>query len=952
VVVDSIGPNVAVAASPETLRIHGARVHNLQNIDLEIPRGRMVVITGPSGSGKSSLAFDTIFAEGQRQYIESLSVYARQFLRQLERPDVDLIEGLQPTVAIDQRAGSHNPRSTVATVTEVYDHLRLLMARVGLAFCYQCGAPIRQQSQEQILDDLLSLPPGTKVMLLAPLVRGRKGEHKEVFDEIRKAGFVRARVDGEIYDLDAVPELARQKMHQIEAVVDRLIIREGIRARLAESIQLALTHGQGLVIAAYLEQHAGATPGGAWRDRLFSTDYACPNCQISYEELEPRTFSFNSPYGACPECDGLGSLVQFDPELVLPDPSLSLEQGAVAPWRGVITKSQAVHREQSVEFLQNLGATPATPLAELRPTALERLLRGDGKQYLGLLTMLEQEYVTATKPNVRERLETFRGNVTCAECGGARLRREARSVRVGGKAIHEITALTVDGAREFFHELRFDVRETPVGTPIVREITARLDFLLKVGLSYLTLDRPADTLSGGELQRIRLATGLGSGLVGACYVLDEPSIGLHPRDNGRLIDALRDLQRQGNSVLVVEHDEAMMRAADELIDLGPGAGRHGGRVTAQGTCDEVSRRPESLTGRYLSGELSIPTPASRRAVQPKRAITIEGVTTNNLKNVTVQFPLSTLACVTGVSGSGKSSLVNATLARAIARKLAQSGPKPGPHASLRGVSQIDKLVTVDQSPIGRTPRSNPATYTGLFDEIRKVFAQTRDARLRGFKANRFSFNVAGGRCEECQGQGQRKLEMSFLPDLYVTCPACQGARFNRQTLEVKYRGLSIADVLNLRVDEAVEFFTNFAAIERLLASLCEVGLEYLTLGQSSTTLSGGEAQRIKLATELGRTDTGNTLYLLDEPTTGLHFDDIRKLLHVLNRLVNLGNTVIVIEHNLDVMKSADWIIDLGPEGGAAGGYVLAEGPPEAIGALAENETGRFLRIALNVDQPQ
>ena len=842
------------------IRIRAARTHNLKNVDLDIPHDKLVVITGPSGSGKSSLAFDTLYAEGQRQYFESLSPYARQFLDQLERPDVDLIEGLRPTIAIDQRPGSHNRRSTVATVTEIYDYLRLLMARLGEAFCYRCGMPIRQRTSAEIVADVISLGEGTKAMILAPYVRGRKGQHKEVFDAIRKAGFVRARVDGLVHDLDGVPELAARKAHHVEAVVDRVVVRQGIEPRLAESINLALRRGDGLAIVSYLPSRS-RLPGGtssrepseeAWHETLFNTEYACPDCKISYEELEPRTFSFSSPYGACPACEGLGVRIEADSSVV-----------------------------------------------------------------------------------------------ACPECGGARLRPEARSVRLGGKAIHEITALTVTAARGYFASLNFAPAEAPVADKTVGQIAARLEFLDQVGLDYLSLDRAADTLSGGESQRMRLATGIGAGLVSVCYVLDEPSIGLHQRDNERLIAALRRLQDLGNSVLVVEHDEAIMREADYLIDMGPGAGREGGRVVAQGTPDEVRQDPRSLTGRYLSGELSIPVPAVRRETSPERAITLEGAAAHNLKQIDVRFPLAALVCVTGVSGSGKSSLVNDTLARALALKLTGGGPLPGPFRALSGADQIDKLVEVDQSPVGRTPRSNPATYTGIFDEIRKVFAKTRESRQRGYRAGRFSFNAPGGRCEECQGHGFRKIAMNFLPDLYVVCPVCQGKRFNAQTLLVRFKGRSIADVLDLRVAEALAFFENFLVIHRMLASLAEVGLGYITLGQPATTLSGGESQRIKLAAELGRVDTGRTLYILDEPTTGLHLDDIKKLLDVLQRLVDRGNTIIVIEHQMDVIKCADWIIDLGPEGGEAGGRIVATGTPEQIAALPDNHTGRWLRKALS-----
>lgn len=929
----------------EAIRIRGARVHNLQDIDLDIPRDALVVITGLSGSGKSSLAFDTVFAEGQRQYIESLSPYARQFLVQLERADVDLIEGLQPTISVDQRGGNLNPRSTVATVTEIYDYLRLLYARVGEAHCPGCGVSIRQQSPEQIVDEIMRLPERTKAMVLAPFVRGRKGEHKEVFETIRKAGFVRVRADGQVYDIDNPPQLVRQRNHDIEAVVDRIVVREGVRPRVAESVQLAVKYAEGIVLVACLGPDGDAAAREAWQDRLFSTQSACPNCKLSFEELEPRSFSFNSPYGACPDCEGLGYRIEFDPDLVAPDLSRSLATGAVVPWR---TAGQSAEPaiERVAAFLSDRGYRRNTAWSSLAANDCQHLFRGDGADFVGLVTMLEQQYVTTTSAKAREQLEAFRGRVVCHACGGARLRAEARAVRINGLAIHEFTAQTVEGARTFLPRLGFAGIEAAVAAPLITEIARRLDFLHKVGLDYLTLDRPADSLSGGESQRIRLASGLGSGLVGVCYVLDEPSIGLHQRDNDRLIAALRQLQQQGNSVLVVEHDEAMMREADQLIDLGPGAGRLGGRVLAQGTPAEVSARPESLTGRYLSGAAKIPVPPARRTNRSKQSIVIAGVTTNNLKNVTVEFPLSRFICITGVSGSGKSSLLNETLARAVERKLTGAGPKPGPYAGLRGVNHIDKLVRIDQSPIGRSPRSNPATYSGLYDEIRKVFAGTKEAKRRGFKASRFSFNVVGGRCEMCQGQGIRKLEMNFLPDLTIPCPECGGTRFNRQTLEVRYRGKSIADVLAMSVDEALPFFENFTNLTRLLTCLEQVGLGYVPLGQSSTTLSGGEAQRVKLATELARVDTGRTLYLLDEPTTGLHVHDIQKLLHVLNRLVDAGNTVIVIEHNLEIIKSADWLIDLGPEGGERGGYVLATGRPEDVAATKDNATGRYLRPLL------
>jgi len=940
------------ASNGQFIHIRGARVHNLKNIDVDIPRDKLVVITGVSGSGKSSLAMDTIFAEGQRQYIESLSTYARQFLYQMERPDVDLIEGLQPTIAIDQRPAAANPRSTVATLTEIYDYLRLLFARLGTAYCYQCGTPIRQQSPEEIKTELMQLPPGTKAMLLAPMVRGRKGQHKDVFETIRKAGFQRARVDGEVLDVGGEPpELSTRKNHTIEAVVDRIVIRPGIEDRLGESLNLAISHGQGAVLVAYQVRDPDQPDAGAWQDRIFSTLYACPTCKINYEELEPRTFSFNSPYGACPTCEGLGSREQFDPELVLGDEQLSLDDGLILPWKTDSASDAKRHRGELADFLAAHDLQWDTPYAEWKPAASEAFLGGEtigSNSFLGLLTILEKELATATKTADRERLESFRSQITCAACGGARLRPEARNVRIAGQTIHELAQLSVELARTRFDELPSQIAapDLPIYKPLATEITSRLAFLDHVGLGYLTLDRPADTLSGGELQRVRLATGIGSGLVGVCYVLDEPSIGLHPRDNQRLIEALRNLQTQGNTVVVVEHDEAIMRACDHLLDLGPGAGSLGGELVSQGSPAAIAADVNSITGRYLSGAASIPVPPERRRAAKSRSITLEGVTTNNLQNVTARFPLGVLTCITGVSGSGKSSLVNETLARALVRRLTGSGPKPGPHTSLRGASQIDKILVIDQSPIGRSPRSSPATYVGIFDEVRKVFADTKEARQRGYLASRFSFNVKGGRCEECSGHGYKKIEMQFLPDLVVSCPVCEGRRFNRQTLEILFKGLSIADVLHLGIDEAAKVFENHPVIARLLTSLQEVGLGYLSLGQPATTLSGGEAQRVKLAAELSRVQTGSTLYLLDEPTTGLHFDDIRKLLEVLHRLVDLGNTVMVIEHNLDVIKTADWIIDLGPEGGASGGCIVAEGSPEEMAEVPESHTGQLLKSIL------
>ena len=938
-----------VDEQPLPIRIRGARVHNLRNVDVDIPRNRFVVVTGPSGSGKSSLAFDTLYAEGQRQYIESLSTYARQFLDQMERPDVDLVEGLQPTICIDQRPGSQNPRSTVATATEVYDYLRLLLARVGQVHCFQCGTPVAQQTAEEIQQRILQLGEGTKMMILAVMVRGRRGSHKDVLAKIRQAGFVRARIDGVVRDLDDVPELSPRQVHDIDAVVDRIVLRAGIESRVAESVDLATQHGNGTVVACY---HCPASSdqrnAAEWKDEVFSTRYACPQCNVSFEELEPRTFSFNSPYGACPVCDGLGSRTEFDPDLIVPDPGLSAAEGAVAPWRTKANQAGRQHLAEVVKFAQAHGHSEQQPLSDMSANLREQLFFGDNRSFSGIVMLLERELATTTSRKRIAQLENYRSELPCQACHASRLRKEAMNVLFCGKAIHEITAMSVKHALEFFGESDYSSVIEEVAAPLVAEIANRLAFLQKVGLGYLSLNRSADTLSGGEFQRVRLATSIGSGLVGVCYVLDEPSIGLHPRDNQRLIDALRELQFLGNTVLVVEHDETIMRQADYLIDIGPGAGEHGGRIVAQGTPGQVSRNSHSLTGKYLSRMCQISIPGKRRRLLKSRSLVLEDATVNNLKSASVQIPLQAFVCVTGVSGSGKSSLVNQTLAPALSRRLGQSAPKPGPHRSLRGVNQLDRVVQIDAASLGRTPRSNPATYCGVFDEIRKVFAGTRQARQRGYGVARFSFNNKQGRCDACQGQGMQRLEMSFLPDLFVICDECHGARFNRQTLRVRYRDRSIADVLAMRVDEAAEFFVNFERIHRVLASLQQVGLGYLPLGQPSTTLSGGEAQRVKLASELSRVDTGSTLYVLDEPTTGLHFEDIRRLVDVLQALVERGNSVIVIEHNLDVMKCADWIIDMGPEGGENGGVVVASGTPEEIARLEENHTGRCLKAAISI----
>lgn len=972
----------------QAIRIRGARAHNLQNVNVDLPRNQLVVITGVSGSGKSSLAFDTLLAEGQRQYIDSLSVYARQFFDQRQRPDVDRIEGLQPAIAIDQSQGSHSPRSTVGTVTEISDYMRLLYARTGQMSCAECGEPISQQSAEEIEQVIHSLPLESRVMLLAPLVLGRKGKHSDVVEQARKAGFVRLRLDGLTYPLEDLPELKPQKVHDLEAVVDRLVIREGIDERVTESVRLALKHGDGVVQIVYQTpeekvrtQDVKSSDNGVaaaynkdhgWHERLFNTRYACPTCKTGVAEVEPRTFSFNSPYGACPGCDGIGANEGFDPELILPDLSLSLKTKAVAPWK-TATKSGLSKRLDKLEsLLAELKVDMETPLDAWPKKGVQKLLTGNGKNFFGLLLLLEEEYQATKQEASKDRLQAFRGKVNCPDCEGTRLRPEGRSCRIDGRPIHEVSQLSVGEATDWFQQLaanpadHFDEDRLVIAEPLLAEILRRLSFLQQSGVGYLSLDRPAATLSGGELQRVRLATGIGSGLVGVMYLLDEPSIGLHPRDNERLISALRDLQQQGNSVIVVEHDEALMRAADCLIDVGPGAGARGGYIVAQGTPEEVAADEASLTGKYLSGKVRIGVPDKRRISgakanpstkpivdPPKPFLSLTGATLNNLRGDELRLPLGKLIAITGVSGSGKTSLVVGTLAKALAKERNGASTKPGPYEQLAGLDDIDRFVEVDQSPIGRSPRSNAATYTGLFDEVRKLFSKTKLARQRGYKIGRFSFNVKGGRCEECQGQGQKKIEMNFLPDLYVTCDTCNGKRFNRQTLAVKYQGHSIADVLNLPIDEALKLLAEVPTIHNALEALSAVGLGYLSLGQPSNTLSGGEAQRIKLAAELGGQVKGrgmkieHTLYLLDEPTTGLHADDVSRLLGVLNRLVDTGNTVVVIEHHLDVMRAADWLVDLGPDGGAGGGQIIATGTPEHIATVEASHTGKWLGEALS-----
>ncbi|MDA0660983.1 MAG: excinuclease ABC subunit UvrA [Planctomycetota bacterium] len=929
-----------MVASNSAILVRGARVHNLKHVNVDIPRDQLVVITGPSGSGKSSLAFDTLHAEGQRQYLETLSPFVRQQLPQMERADVDAVDGLPPTICIDQHIEVAHPRSTVGTITEIYDYLRLLMARLGTVYCHLCGTAIGQQSLSQIQERLAQFTDGTKLMILAPMVRGRRGAHRETLAQIRKAGLIRARINGNLHDLETLPELTPSQLHDIDAVVDRVVVRTGLQSRLDESVRLAAEQGDGRIVAFYSKPEDPTV----WHEELFNTRYACPDCQEGHLEIEPRTFSFNSPYGVCPACEGGGKFEEFDRRLAIPDFDVSFDASVLLPWRKLPRSTQTQVNQQLAAIAKGLGLDPQVPLQTWNESQRERLWTGDG-EIPGVKSILEQEWNTVRSTSRKEQLSWFRRAVPCPSCDGSRLRAEARFVKICGLAIHEITRLTLQDAIAWFDGLRWTDQEQPIATPIVRNITNRLMFLNRVGVDYLSLDRTADTLSGGEMQRVRLATGIGSGLVGVCYILDEPSVGLHPRDNDRLISAIRELQTLGNTVVVVEHDLATMRTADYLIDLGPEAGEGGGYITAAGTPVEVEKQAASLTGQYLSGLQSVPVPGHRRAAARSRSLLLEGASLNNLDNVTVRFPLGTLTCVTGVSGSGKSSLVNDTLAPALLQRTGVAA-QPGPYVRLTGAEHIDKVVCIDQQAIGRSPRSNPATYSGVFDEVRKVYATTRDARQRGYAANRFSFNVPGGRCEACQGQGMQKYEMHFLPDLYVECDQCHGTRFNAQTLQVRYRDKSIADVLKMRVLEAREFFTNFAPIARSLEAMVQVGLGYLPLGQSSTTLSGGESQRIKLATELSRVDTGKTVYILDEPTTGLHIVDIQRLLSVLQQLVDKGNTVIIVEHHLDVIKSADWVIDLGPDGGSHGGKLIAEGTPETVAQNEESITGRYLRELL------
>ena len=942
----------AGSAEAREIVILGAKEHNLRNIDVRIPRDKLVVITGLSGSGKSSLAFDTIYAEGQRKYVESLSAYARQFLEQLSKPDVEHIEGLPPTVAIEQRGGgTSNPRSTVATTTEIYDYLRLLFARVGEPHCWICGRPITSQTVSQMVDALFQLPEGTRFMVLAPIVRGQKGQHQEMLRHIRREGYVRVRIDGKIHDLKSLPELSKYKIHNIEVVVDRLILKESVRIRLSDSIETALALAGGLVTITHEDPATpddstdpAGTANGHWRDLIFSATYACPeHPEANLPELSPRMFSFNSPYGACEACDGLGTILEFDPELILPDETLSLTQGAIDAWRHGGKRMNIFYNRLLRQFCREYGVSPSLPVREMPKTVRQALLHGDpSHSWEGVIPNLERRWKKTDSEYVKARLHGYLSEQACRACKGARLRPASLAVTVAGRTIDDVTRMGITEALAFFEALELDAEKTQIAATILREIHHRMRFLADVGLDYITLNRKSATLSGGEAQRIRLATQVGSGLVGVCYVLDEPTIGLHQRDNARLIRTLLHLRDMGNTVIVVEHDEETMRCADEIIDMGPAAGRHGGRIVGQGQLEDICRAPESMTGKYISGAMRIETPTRRRKLSQRKVLTLRGCRENNLKDIDVKFPLGGIICVTGVSGSGKSTLVNLTLLRSLRRRLTSTRERPGEHDKILGLGKIDKIIEIDQSPIGRTPRSNPATYTGVFDLIRQLFAKTREAKIRGYKPGRFSFNVKGGRCEACQGQGTKRIEMHFLPDVYVECQQCHGARYNRETLEVRYKGKTIADVLNMRVEEALNFFDSFSKIKQLLKAINDVGLSYVELGQSSTTLSGGEAQRVKLASELGKTATGHTLYVLDEPTTGLHFADIHNLLNVLNRLADMGNTVVIIEHNLDVIKCADWIVDLGPEGGDGGGQIVAEGTPETVAENPDSYTGQFL----------
>ncbi len=935
----------------DKLIVRGAREHNLKNVSIELPRNALIVFTGLSGSGKSSLAFDTIFAEGQRRYVESLSAYARQFLGQMDKPDVDFIEGLSPAVSIDQKSTNRNPRSTVGTITEVYDYLRLLFARAGRPHCPNCGKAVTRQSPQQIVDQILTMPPTTKFQVLAPIVRARKGEFVDLFADLITQGFSRARVDGEVIQLTDVPKLKKQEKHTIEVVVDRLTAKAESKTRLTDSIETALRLASGIVLLDFVDAK------GDEKERTYSEHLACHDCNLSFEELEPRSFSFNSPFGACPECSGIGTKLEVDEELIIPDDSISINDGAIAPWSGGQSSDYFLRLLEALA--KDVAFSLDTPWKKISVKARDAIINGyeyeikmkykgryGTKNYTtgfeGVIPFIHRRHSETDSDYSRDKYEAYMRETPCDVCNGARLKPEVLAVTLGGKNISEITELSIMVCAEFLKEIKLNKREAQIAERVMKEVHARLGFLLDVGLDYLSLARPAGTLSGGEAQRIRLATQIGSGLVGVLYVLDEPSIGLHQRDNRRLIDTLTRLRNLGNTLIVVEHDEETIRTADWVVDIGPGAGEHGGKVVVSGSYEELIASKESITGAYLSGRKSIAIPAKRRPIDPKRQLVVKGAKENNLQNIDVEVPLGVFVSVTGVSGSGKSTLVNDILYTTLANKLNGSRLVPGRHRTVTGIDLLDKVVHVDQSPIGRTPRSNPATYTGVFDKVRALFAETSEAKIRGYQQGRFSFNVKGGRCENCSGDGTITIEMNFLPDVYVPCEVCHGARYNRETLEVHYKGKTIADVLNMPIELAADFFESVPAIARYLKTLNDVGLGYVRLGQSAPTLSGGEAQRVKLATELQRRSTGRTIYVLDEPTTGLHFEDVSKLLGVLNRLVDTGNTVVVIEHNLDVIKSSDWVIDMGPEGGFRGGLVVAQGTPEDVAKVKASYTGQFL----------
>ena len=935
----------------DKLIVRGAREHNLKNVSIELPRNALIVFTGLSGSGKSSLAFDTIFAEGQRRYVESLSAYARQFLGQMDKPDVDFIEGLSPAVSIDQKSTNRNPRSTVGTITEVYDYLRLLFARAGRPHCPTCGKAVTRQSPQQIVDQILTMPATTKFQVLAPIVRSRKGEFVELFADLITQGFSRARVDGEVIQLTDVPKLKKQEKHTIEVVVDRLTAKEESKTRLTDSIETALRLASGIVLLDFVDAK------GAEKERTYSEHLACHDCNLSFEELEPRSFSFNSPFGACPECSGIGTKLEVDNDLIIPDDSISINEGAIAPWSGGQSSDYFLRLLEALA--KDVSFSLDTPWKKISVKARDAIINGyeyeikmkykgryGTKNYTtgfeGVVPFIHRRHSETDSDYSRDKYEAYMRETPCDVCKGARLKPEVLAVTLGDKNISEITELSIMECAEFLKAIKLNKREAQIAERVMKEVHARLGFLLDVGLDYLSLARPAGTLSGGEAQRIRLATQIGSGLVGVLYVLDEPSIGLHQRDNRRLIDTLTRLRNLGNTLIVVEHDEETIRTADWVVDIGPGAGEHGGKVVVSGSYDDLIASKESITGAYLSGRKSIAIPAKRRKVDPKRQLVVKGAKENNLQNIDVEVPLGVFVSVTGVSGSGKSTLVNDILYTVLANKLNGARLVPGRHRTVRGVELLDKVVHVDQSPIGRTPRSNPATYTGVFDKVRALFAETSEAKIRGYQQGRFSFNVKGGRCENCSGDGTITIEMNFLPDVYVPCEVCHGARYNRETLEVHYKGKTIADVLDMPIELAADFFESVPAIARYLKTLNDVGLGYVRLGQSAPTLSGGEAQRVKLATELQRRSTGRTIYVLDEPTTGLHFEDVNKLLGVLNRLVDTGNTVVVIEHNLDVIKSSDWVIDMGPEGGFRGGLVVAQGTPEDVAKVKASYTGQFL----------